>query len=217
MSEGVDGVLTKEIWYDALVQRHGAARQAKFAAATVAVCGLGGLGSNIAFHLARAGVGTLYLFDFDSVDVSNLNRQQYFPDQLGMEKAQALPQTLRRINPFLEIHAETVKLTPENIPGLLKNCPLICEAFDRADQKAMLVNTVLEQLPDAYLVSGSGMAGISSANSIRTRRITPHFYLCGDGVSDVADGLGLISARVAVCAAHEAHMILRLIAGETEP
>ncbi|HBI86217.1 MAG TPA: sulfur carrier protein ThiS adenylyltransferase ThiF [Ruminococcus sp.] len=209
-------MLTREEWYAALAERHGAELQKKFADASVAVCGLGGLGSNIAFALARAGVGHLSLFDFDCVDVSNLNRQQYFPDQLGMEKTAALSETLRRINPFLEITAQTVKLTPENIPVLLADCPFICEAFDRADQKAMLVNTVLEQLPLAFLVSGSGMAGLDSANSIRTRKISRRFYLCGDGTSDAAAGLGLISARVAVCAAHEANMILRLIAGHTE-
>lgn len=209
-------MLTREEWYAALVERHGAETQEKFANASVSVCGLGGLGSNIAFALARAGVGHLALFDFDRVDVSNLNRQQYFPDQLGMEKTAALSETLRRINPFLEITAQTVKLTPENIPVLLADSLYICEAFDRADQKAMLVNTVLEQLPQAYLVSGSGMAGLSSANSIRTRKISRRFYLCGDGTSDAAAGLGLISARVAVCAAHEANMILRLIAGQTD-
>lgn len=205
---------TKEEMYAALCERHGADLQAKFAAGSVAVCGLGGLGSNVAIHLARAGVGRLHLIDFDRVDIANLNRQQYFPAQLGTYKTEALSETLHRIAPYCEITAETVKLTEENIPQLLAGFPIICEAFDRADQKAMLVNCVLEHLPQAYLVSASGMAGIDTANTIQTRRITSHFYLCGDGKSDVADGLGLISARVAVCAAHEAHMILRLLSGQ---
>lgn len=205
---------TKEEMYAALCERHGADLQAKFATGSVAVCGLGGLGSNVAIHLARAGVGRLHLIDFDRVDISNLNRQQYFPAQLGTYKTEALSETLHRIAPYCEITAETVKLTEENIPQLLAGFPIICEAFDRADQKAMLVNCVLEHLPQAYLVSASGMAGIDTANTIQTRRITSHFYLCGDGKSDVADGLGLISARVAVCAAHEAHIILRLLSGQ---
>ena len=205
---------TKAEMYAALCERHGADVQAKFAAGAVAVCGLGGLGSNVAIHLARAGVGRLHLIDFDRVDISNLNRQQYFPEQLGTYKTEALLETLHRIAPYCEITAETVKLTEENIPKLLAEFPIICEAFDRADQKAMLVNCVLEHLPQAYLVSASGMAGIDTANTIQTRRITSHFYLCGDGKSDVADGLGLISARVAVCAAHEAHMILRILSGQ---
>ena len=205
---------TKEEMYAALCERHGADVQGKFAAGSVAVCGLGGLGSNVAIHLARAGVGRLHLIDFDRVDISNLNRQQYFPEQLGTYKTEALAETLHRIAPYCEITAETVKLTEENIPKLLAEFPIICEAFDRADQKAMLVNCVLEHLPQAYLIAASGMAGIDTANTIQTRRITSHFYLCGDGKSDVADGLGLISARVAVCAAHEAHIILRILSGQ---
>ena len=206
--------LTREELYRALEERHGAQLQKKLAAASVAVCGLGGLGSNIAIALARAGVGHIHIIDFDRVDVSNLNRQQYFPEQLGTYKTEALSETLHRIAPYCEITAETVKLTEENIPKLLAGFPIICEAFDHADQKAMLVNCVLEHLPQAYLVSASGMAGIDTANTIPTRRITSHFYLCGDGKSDVADGLGLISARVAVCAAHEAHIILRILSGQ---
>lgn len=208
--------LTREKLYRALEERHGAQLQKKLAAASVAVCGLGGLGSNIAIALARAGVGHIHIIDFDCVDVSNLNRQQYFPEQLGQFKTEALGDTLRRIALCSEITADCVKLNEENIPVLLKDADIICEAFDRADQKAMLVNCVLEQFPEKYLVSGSGMAGIHPANTITTRRITKHFYLCGDGVSDAADGLGLVSARVMVCAAHEATAIIRIIAGEYE-
>ena len=210
-------VPTREEWYKALEERHGKETQARFQAASVAVCGLGGLGSNIAIFLARAGVGKLHLMDFDRVDISNLNRQQYFPEQLGMLKADALSETLRRIAPYCEITSQSVKLTEENIPVILAPYDIICEAFDKADQKAMLVNTVLETFPDKPLVSGSGMAGLGSANTIQTRRVMKNFYLCGDSKSDVAEGLSLVSARVAVCAAHQATMILRLISGESEP
>ena len=210
-------VPTREEWYKALEERHGKETQARFQAASVAVCGLGGLGSNIAVFLARAGVGRLHLIDFDRVDISNLNRQQYFPEQLGMFKADALSETLKRIAPYCEITFQSVKLTEENIPDILAPFDIICEAFDKADQKAMLVNTVLETFPEKPLVSGSGMAGLGSANTIQTRRVMKNFYLCGDGTSDVAEGLGLVSARVAVCAAHQATMILRLISGESEP
>ena len=208
---------TREEMHAALAERHGAERQARFENASVAVCGLGGLGSNVAVSLARAGVGHLHLIDFDRVDISNLNRQQYFPDQLGVYKTEALTQTLTRIAPYIRITSDTVRLTEENIPDLLGSYDIICEAFDRADQKAMLCNCVLEKLPDKYLVAASGMAGLDSSNRIVTRRLSKRFYLCGDGTSDVADGLGLISARVAVCAAHEATMILRIISGEYEP
>lgn len=205
---------TREEMYRALEERHGKELQRKLSEASVAVCGLGGLGSNIAVALARAGVGELLLLDFDRVDISNLNRQQYFPSQLGLPKTEALSETLSRIAPYCRIRSQQVKLTEEKIPGIIGEVPIVCEAFDRADQKEMLVGCVLEKMPDKYLVAASGMAGIGSANTIRTRKITDRFYICGDGESDSAAGLGLVSARVMVCAAHQANMIIRLIAGE---
>ena len=205
---------SREEMYRSLEERHGKEFQRKLEAASVAVCGLGGLGSNIAIHLARAGVGRLHIIDFDRVDISNLNRQQYFPEQLGQYKSEALYDTIIRIAPYCSVDHDCVRLDETNIPEMLRNEDIICEAFDSAEQKAVLVNTVLEKMPDKYLISGSGMAGLSSANSIVTRRVANKFYLCGDGESDVADGFGLISARVAVCAAHEAHMALRIIAEE---
>ena len=207
---------TKEEMYRALEERHGAELQKKFSRATVAVCGLGGLGSNIALSLARAGVGRLILTDFDRVDLSNLNRQQYTVAQLGMYKTDALRETLTAIAPYVEITTNALRLEEQNIPPLLGEADVICEAFDKPEAKAMLVNTVLEQLPQKYLVAGSGMAGMKSANAIATRRVTKRFYLCGDSVSDIADVMGLVAPRVMACAAHQAHMVLRILAEEFE-
>lgn len=209
-------VPSREEILNALEQRHGKELQGKFSKASVVICGLGGLGSNIAISLARAGIGKLHLIDFDKVDLANLNRQQYFVGQIGMYKTDALLEILKKISPYTEIVTHTVRITESNIEELFKEGDIICEAFDKAEEKAMLVNGVLEKFPDKYLVSGSGMAGVSSANDIKTRRITKRFYLCGDEVSDVADNIGLVSSRVMVCAAHQAHMILRIIAGKYE-
>lgn len=208
---------SKEDMLRALEQRHGAELQRKFSSASVAVCGLGGLGSNIALSLARAGIGRLHLIDFDRVDISNLNRQQYAVSQLSMYKTEALRDNLLSVSPYLDIVTDTVRVTEENLAGLLAEDDIICEAFDRAEAKAMLVNGVMETFPGKYLVAGSGMAGMSSSNSIRTRQVTKHFYLCGDGTSDIADGMGLVASRVMLCAAHQAHMVLRILAGEYEP
>ena len=205
---------TREEMYRALEERHGRELQRKFAEASVAVCGLGGLGSNIAISLARAGVGHLHLIDFDRVDISNLNRQQYFADQIGSFKTEALTANLKMIAPYCDVTADCVRLDEDNMPELLKNEGIICEAFDKADQKAMLVNCVLENMPEKYLVAASGMAGIAPANLITTKRIAKRFYLCGDGVSDVEDGMGLVAARVMICAAHQAHTVIRIIAEE---
>lgn len=212
----VTPIPTKDQIRQTLENRHGKELQKKFAEASVAVCGLGGLGSHIATALARAGVGRLHLIDFDRVDLTNLHRQQYFIHQLGMPKTQALEQTLLQINPYLTIQTDAVRVTEKNVQELLVQDDLICEAFDVAEAKAMLVNAVLEYFPEKYLVAASGMAGMDSANIIRTRRVVGRFYLCGDETADVADGMGLVASRVMVCAAHQAHMILRLLAGERE-
>ena len=208
---------SREVMREALNIRHGEDLQNKISAARVAVCGLGGLGSNIAIALARAGVGHLHLIDFDRVDLTNLNRQQYAVGQLGQYKTDALRETLSLVSPYCDVTCDTIKVTEETLPDLLKTEDYICEAFDRAEAKAMLVSGVLEHFPEKYLVAGSGLAGLGSANTIQTRRVSQRFYLCGDGTSDSSVGLGLVASRVLVCAAHEANMILRLIAGETEP
>ena len=205
-------ITTKEEWIKALTERHGKELQQAFLAATVAVCGLGGLGSNIAIALARAGIGKLILIDFDRVDITNLHRQQYKADQIDMYKTVALAENLKEIAPYIELETHTECITEDNAVTLLKDADIICEAFDDAECKAMLTNTVLTEMRDKYLVAASGMAGLYDANRIKTRKVTSKFYLCGDGESDVSEGMGLVSSRVMICAAHQAHTVLRILA-----
>ncbi|MBR5794339.1 MAG: thiamine biosynthesis protein ThiF [Anaerotignum sp.] len=208
---------SKEEMQRTLEARHGKELQAKFTGSTVAICGLGGLGSNIAVSLARAGIGRLILIDFDQVDISNLHRQQYRANQIGYCKTDALKENLQEISPYLDIVTHTVRVEENNLTELLQDADIICEAFDDAEAKAMLVNGVLEKLHMKYLIAASGMAGLGSANSIKTRRVMERFYLCGDGVSDVADDIGLVAPRVMLCAAHQAQMVLRILSGNHEP
>ena len=216
MLEVVKLIPTKEEWYKALCERHGEDIQKKFTSAAVAICGLGGLGSNIAVALARAGVGKLILIDFDKVDITNLHRQQYKANQIGVNKTDALAYNLCEIAPFTTVEIHCVRITENNAEQLLGNADIICEAFDDALCKAMLTNLVLEKLPSKYLVVSSGMAGMGSANTIKTRRISKKLYICGDEVSDVKVEGSLISSRVMICAAHQAHMVLRILANEFE-
>ncbi len=209
-------VPAKEEMTAALKEKQGAELVDKFSAATVAVCGLGGLGSNIAISLARAGIGKLILIDFDKIDITNLHRQQYKAAQIGRYKTEALVENLKEIAPYTELEPHTVRITESNAPELLKDADVICEAFDNAEYKAILTNTVLERLPDKYFVAASGMAGIGSPNEIKTRRVTKRFYLCGDGISDINSGIALVPSRVMLCAAHQAHTVLRILAGEFE-
>ena len=207
---------TKEEWNKALVERHGKELHRAFSTAVVAICGLGGLGSNIAISLARAGVGQLILCDYDRVDITNLHRQQYKADQIGMYKTVVLAENLKEIAPYVSVEIHTERITEDNALTLLRSADIICEAFDDAECKAMLTNTVLSKLPDKYLVATSGMAGMGTTNSIKTRRITSRFYLCGDETSEVSDGIGLVAPRVALCAAHQAQTVLRILAKQFE-
>ena len=209
-------ILTKEEIKAALEERHSPEIQEKLSAGRVAIAGLGGLGSNVAYSLTRIGVGHLHLIDFDVVDITNLNRQQYFMEHLGMPKTDALESLLKKINPYLDIQTDCVRVTEDNIRELFGEWDIVCEAFDDPDAKAMLVNGILEHFPEKKLVSASGMAGFGSSNTIVTRKVTDNFYLCGDRVSAPEYGRGLMAPRVAICAAHEANMITRLILGEED-
>ena len=207
---------TKEEWNNALEERHGKELHRALSSATVAICGLGGLGSNIAIALARAGVGRLILIDFDRVDITNLHRQQYKASQIGLYKTEALAENLKEIAPYISLELHTERITEENAKAILSDADILCEAFDSAEAKAMLTEIVLTEMRDKYLVAASGMAGLYDANRIKTRKVTSKFYLCGDEKSDVANGIGLVSSRVMICAAHQAHTVLRILANNFE-
>lgn len=206
--------ITKEELDRAFDARFPSRMKEKLQNASVAIAGLGGLGSNIAVSLARSGVGHLFLVDFDVVDVTNLNRQMYMIPHLGMPKTQALHDILLQINPWLDIQTRQIRVTAENVTELFGNWSIVCEAFDRPDQKAMLVDSLLSQCPDTIVVSGNGMAGLGDANDIRTQQKLRRLYVCGDGTTESAPGAGLMAPRVAICAGHQANKVLQLIVGE---
>lgn len=208
------GVMPSEGELEALmVARHTPYVHEKVKKARVAIAGLGGLGSNIAVALARTGVGHLHLVDFDIVEPSNLNRQAYKIGHLGMKKTEALKLELKDINPYIKITTDDIKVIEENAVSLFENYPIVCEAFDRPEYKAILVNTLLEQKPEIKLVAASGLAGYESSNIITTRKVFKNFYLCGDRETGAEPGRGLMAPRVSICAGHQANMILRLILG----
>lgn len=179
----------------------------------VCILGLGGLGSNVAVLLARAGIGSLKLVDFDTVETSNLNRQQYRISHIGIKKTEAMKSIIREINPFVEVDILDIKVDRENIYSIVGDIEIVVEAFDRAETKAMILEELLTD-KNKIVVSASGMAGLGSANEIVTRKIKDNFYLIGDNYSDYEEYSGLMSTRVMLCAAHQANMVLRLILGE---
>ena len=211
MQKEMQQLISKEELDKAFDARFPKEMQTKLRRAKVAIAGLGGLGSNIAVMLARSGVGQLLLVDYDVVDVTNLNRQMYYIQHLGKPKVQALPEILYQINPYINYQSRFEKVTERNVLELFSEYPIVCEAFDRPDQKAMLVREVLTQCPNTTVVSGNGMAGYGDVNEIQTSRKMRRLYVCGDQHTDVGEGLGLMAPRVAACAAHEANKVIQLI------
>ena len=197
-----------------LVARHTPGVHQKLKRAAVGIAGLGGLGSPVAIALARSGIGRLVLVDFDVVEPSNLNRQQYFMDQLGLPKTVALRETLSRINPYVEVECHILRLTAERVPEIFGAVDVLVEAFDDPAAKAMLTETFLTRCPGRPLVAASGVAGHGPANSITTRRMLQQLYLIGDGQSAAAPGQGLMAPRVGVAAHHQANAVLRLLLGQ---
>ena len=179
----------------------------------VCILGLGGLGSNVAVLLARSGIGSLKLVDFDTVEASNLNRQQYRISHIGIKKTEAMKSIIREINPFVEVDILDIKVDRENIYSTVGDIEIVVEAFDRAETKAMILEELLTN-KNKIVVSASGMAGLGSANEIVTKKIKDNFYLVGDNYSDYEEYLGIMSTRVMICAAHQANVVLRLILGE---
>ena len=181
--------------------------------AVIGVAGLGGLGSNIALSLARVGVKKLVLADFDVVEPSNLNRQQYFVRHIGMQKTQALKELINDVNPFVEVETHDIFLDEKNVASVFGECEILCEAFDNVAGKAMILNEAGASLKEKKIIGASGMAGYFSSNLIKTIKFAKNVYLCGDLTNEAKIGQGLMAPRVAVCANHEANLAIRLLMG----
>jgi len=197
-----------------MTARHTPGVHEKVKHAKVGVAGLGGLGSSVAIALARVGVGELVLADFDVVEPSNLNRQQYFVDQIGKSKTEAMEENLKRINPTVRTASHKVMLDDVNIPEIFANVDILIEAFDSAEMKAVLLNSMARSCPDVPVILASGVAGHGPSNSIRTTTFSDRYFIVGDQDSEAGVGMGLMAPRVGVAAHHQANCALRLLLGE---
>jgi sulfur carrier protein ThiS adenylyltransferase len=197
-----------------LVARHTPGVHKIVQKASVGIMGLGGLGTVVAGALARVGVGKLILADFDVVEPSNLNRQQYSISQIGMLKTKALKENLLQMNPYLGLETVDDPLTEESIPVVFKSVDVLAECFDDPEMKAAALSAVLINMPGIGYVGSSGLAGYGENNSIQTQKIRGNFYIIGDGTSAAGPGQGLMAPRVGIAAHHQANQILRILLGK---
>lgn len=180
--------------------------------AKAGIAGAGGLGSNVAMLLVRAGMKKLVIADFDAVNESNLNRQFFFRHQLGKKKVDALAENLRLIEPDLDLSLHDVRLAPGNIDHIFAGCQIIVEAFDSADAKSMLLQSLLPL--GKPIVSAMGLAGWGRSNDIRTRRVGCNLIIVGDHTRDVRAGFAPVGVRVSIAAAMQANSVVSLLLGE---
>ena len=179
----------------------------------VGIAGVGGLGSNAAISLARAGIGRLILVDFDSVEENNLDRQYYFRDQIGKVKVEALKDNIKKINPWLKIDIFNQKLTVGSMDEPFQDANVIIEALDSAVAKTSFIEEIMQKLPDKPLVACSGVAGYGNSDRIETKRIG-NLYICQDEQARSSDDDVLMAPRVALMANWEANLVLELLLGE---
>lgn len=197
-----------------MVARHGPGVHEKMKRALIGIAGCGGLGSAVAITLARLGVGSLRLVDYDVVEPSNLNRQQFFIDQIGRMKTDALAENLKRVNPYVKIESIQTRLTRNNIAATFADCNAVAECFDDPVAKRDMAIALRSDLPGVPLVTVSGIAGTGSAEGIRVKKVFENVWMVGDGETEAAPGVGLLAPRVAVAAGHQANLIMRILLGE---
>jgi len=179
-------------------------------ASVVGIAGAGGLGSSVAVSLARAGIGKLIIVDFDRIEISNLNRQQYFWTQIGKIKVRALLENLRKINPFSEYVGYQRRITPKNVKTIFGKADLLIEAFDRAGQKQMLIESWIAHFPDRPIIAASGLSGWGRNQKIRQRRVG-NLYICGDEESEPVRGISPMAPRVGIVANMQANLAVELL------
>jgi len=194
-----------------MVARHTPGVHKRMKKSTVGIAGLGGLGSAISIALARMGIGTLILVDYDIVEPSNLNRQHFFIEHIGMAKTDAMAKILASVNPYIQVNTHRVTLSKKNIAQLFQEADVIVECFDRAEAKVMIMEAVSQFLPETYFVGASGLAGYGDSNSIQTWRLGEKIFLVGDLVSAAEPGRGLMAPRVGIAAHHQANLVVSLL------
>ena len=180
---------------------------------TVGIAGCGGLGSNCAIALVRIGMGKLVLADFDRVEPANLNRQYFFLDQVGEYKAEALRENIQRISKEISVETHVVNLEPESIVTFFADCDVIVEAFDTDTAKQMIIETVLADMPNKFIVSGQGVAGYGGNELIHTQRLD-NLWIVGDGMTEVSDDQPPLGPKVGAIANMQANLVLEILLNE---
>lgn len=185
----------------------------KLKESSVGIAGAGGLGSNAAVSLARAGIGRLVIVDYDKVEKSNLNRQYYFLNQIGKVKVKALKDNIKKINPSVKVEVYNEKLTKGSMDRYFKDVDVIIEALDSAEMKTAFVEEIMHKLPKIPVIAASGVAGYGHSERIVTKHLG-NLYMVYDADAKSSDDDVLMAPRVCLMANWEANLVLELLLGD---
>jgi sulfur carrier protein ThiS adenylyltransferase len=186
--------------------------KARLRKASVGIAGAGGLGSNAAMALARAGVGHLVIVDFDKVEKKNLTRQYYFLNQVGKLKVKALKANIERAAEGVKVDAVAKKLVPGKMAAPFKDVDVVVEALDKAETKTRFVQEVLRDLPGKPVVAASGVAGWGACERIELKRFAPLHLVRDDRAKSSDEGV-LLAPKVCTIANMQANVVLEILLG----
>jgi sulfur carrier protein ThiS adenylyltransferase len=186
--------------------------KARLSKASVGIAGAGGLGSNAAMALARAGVGHLVIVDFDKVEERNLTRQYYFLDQVGMLKVDALKANIDRAVRDVRVDAVARQLIPGEMAAPFRDVDVVVEALDAAETKTGFVREVLRDLPGKPVVAASGVAGWGGCERLELKRFAPLYLVRDDRARSSEEGV-LLAPKVGTMANMQANLVLEILLG----
>lgn len=185
----------------------------KIANKTIGIAGAGGLGSNVAVSLARCGIDKLVIADFDKVEYSNLNRQYYFLDQVGMYKVDALYETIKRINPFIKIEKYKTELNSLNVKNVFSKVDILVEALDKAEVKKMLIENWTEHFPEKPIIIASGVYGFGDFEKLRIK-VVDKIYICGDQVTEIKNDFSTLSPKIGIVSNMQSDLVVKILVNE---
>lgn len=183
-------------------------------ASLIGIVGAGGLGSNLAVILCRLGFTRLVVADFDLVEPSNLNRQIYHYDQVGLPKVEGLERIVASVLPEIDLKTHFIRISRDNIAQYFENCAVVADCTDLAQNKSQIVEAVLTILP-CPVVSVSGIGGRLTSDKLQCeRKFGDRLWVIGDRRS--SDGIGVAAPAVLATAAAMAEVVYDICRDQQE-
>ncbi len=198
--------------------------QSKLLNAKLIIIGCGGLGGEVAVHLATAGIGKIELIDFDTIDITNLHRQVFFKEKdIGKAKAETLAKYLKQLNSDIDIHFETIKLSKENIKEKINAFDIVVDCTDDLLTKYLINDACV--LENKILVYGSlhkfeGHIAVFNSKDKKGKRTANlrdlHPEIPTENIPNCSE-VGTLNSIVSIIANMQVNEVFKLVLGIGKP